>query len=222
MIKNTVSPSVLEWEEIKQNIRGWNMIRHSADEVKPFFTGETYFEFQAKPDDSQDPIALHFYPAVVSDNELALYIIRTEFDKKEVYEKDKENFANKYISVAPLRKTHVGGLDDLLHGITRENALKRIHNWDRFHPQWMDATAPTLDGIFAAFYMTPSSNQDLREGLRGFFGLKGTASPFDFKADLILQNIATQRYFNTVRPVPPYPSEEPETSFFLLTAATNP
>lgn len=220
MVNNEVTTDVLKWEQVKQNIREWNRIRRSPSDVKPLFIGETYFEFQAKPLVSSEPIALHFYPAVISPTELVIYVIRTEFDKKEVYEADKENFAEKYISVAPLMRASMNEVHGTIHGISRQDALQRIRNWDNYHDLWIDERAPTGDGIFQAFYMTPSSNQDLAGGIRGFFGLQTAIPPFDFNADLVLQNIDTQLYYNTVRPVPPYPAGEPMEKFFLLIAAT--
>jgi len=206
------------WNEVKQNVLSWNNIRTNPSIIKPFFNGETFFEFHPSTSILHPKTALHFYPAITPTG-FVLYIIKAINDKFTVFEQDPVNFPANYIITAEIKMASPDEYGELLSKIPRKEALERIANWDEHHDQWIDCKAPN-GGLFQAFTLS-ANDHGLQDQLTGFFGLVGTADPFSFSADIILENNRARAFFNTVKPVPPYPPETPQ-DFFILEAATSP
>lgn len=222
MTSKNVEQNTLTWNEVKNNISLWNAIRRSSLLLKPLFEGNLHFEFHTSTTINLPKTKLHFYPAI-SSNDLVLYIIKEDDDQRSVYESDPSGFTNKIIT-AKLKQPHDNStpavhsnIVDIPSKISAGEAIARIGNWITYHNRWIDENAPNT-GIFQAFHLD-ASDEGLHDKLLGYFGLKGTADPFDFSADLVLLNTEND-FFNTVRPVPPF-GQEGEAAFFLLEAATN-
>jgi len=222
MISSLSNQTTTAWTEIKENINRWNTIKYIPTLSIPLFEGNTLFKFMSP---AVGPVAkLHFYPAVEtvgSVNKLLMYIIRTEDDKLEVYEeyeREGKDYTN-LITKSEVIQAEDDNVDDLTSRISPLEAVERIGNWLAHHNRWLE-DGGSSDGIFDAFSLD-SDYINLHGPIDGFFGLVGKPKPFDFKADLILLNPTNEGFYNTVRPVPPYPPEEPS-DFFLLEASMNP
>ncbi len=223
MITNKVEENTLTWSEVKNNINTWNNNRSNPFLLKSLFEGNLHFKFHPSTNIAQPKTHLHFYPAVTATG-LVLYIIRKDDDRRSVFESDPANFTNLIITARLEQPNGEPDPDtpsiivDIKSKISAGVAIERIGNWITYHRRWIDEKAkPENNGIFQAFSLE-ASDDGLHDKLLGYFGLRGTANPFNFSADLILLNTDND-FFNTVRPVPPF-HPETEADFFLLEAAT--
>ncbi|MEM9545268.1 MAG: hypothetical protein AAGA77_04810 [Bacteroidota bacterium] len=201
--------TVLTFTEIKQNMNTWNNIRKNAAAVKPYFQGETYFDFNPIINIFDSSLSFHFYPAV-SGNQFMLYIIDKEMDKLSVYLENPIAFIEK-IRVANLVQIVS---DDILSGISRGEARQRIKDWTDHHNTYINENA-AAGNIFLAFENPPLNIHNNGE-LRGFFGLYQDNNTGPWKADILLKDSGDE-YYNTVRPVPPF-GQGGGNEFFLLAA----
>ena len=217
MISTEVKQTLATWTDVRANMLNWYNDRSIILNLKNLFKGTPSFQFNSPA--QSGPKTLHFYPAVNTSNELVMYIINGNDDKLSVFEKTSpDQFVQDYVTIAPIIQSPPSNSpafpdENVLSQIHADEALQRIRNWDVYHNTWIEVEVPK-DGIFQAFTLT-ASDQGLQGDLMGYFGLDGTANPFNFTADLILLN-TENNFYNTVRPVPPFPSGE---EFFMLDAA---
>lgn len=101
-------------------------------------------------------------------------------------------------------------------GISNKTALDQILLWKNTYPAWIGANIGSSTSIFKAFRV-PQSDTSFGTQHNGFLSLTLPTSSNPSKADIVVQDTQSSvvEYYDTARPVPPFPS----TGFYLFTLA---
>ncbi|MCS3552661.1 MULTISPECIES: hypothetical protein [Sphingobacterium] len=200
----------MKLKEIKRSLAKWDKLIHDKSDhfkkLQNLISDVRYFKFKIKYSDKTKFI--HAYPGI-DDGKLKLFLIADEYDKKE-YQDQLEN----YLQVSDVvTADQVPSLGDT---IQRDEALKRIQNWNKDCKKWIPEQAASPTG-FLKCYLIPIDdiNQNNDCASLAYFALKNEDNKIGFAADLILKDDddssleGASEFYDTVKLVPPFsPIEE--------------
>lgn len=206
-------------ETIIQNLQSWKdlCLSQDADKIAKTLNQGVGFYFkipqemqeqirEAKKLRSSDDIftCYHAYVGVSSDGILKYYMIHSNYDTEEQFEKG----IRPYIFECKISNNYHGADQD----ISDEEARRLIGNWKKFHPIWIPLQTISEVGMYRAFTV-PDDDIPLNEELKGFFALKENLSEDqvlpNFSGDLVICDLDNQTLNGTTfsdlaRPVPPF------------------
>lgn len=195
------------FSEITDCIQYWKSIRNEPEKVLSYLGQGDAFYFI--PQGEKITSNFHVYPGVCPKTDtMYMFLIPAEDDKKS----SDEALFNAIIQSVVIKT--VGGTPE----ISELDAKKRINNWNTHYKQWVPEQTKTPDGLFLAFNL-PSSYMKASCKYVTYFALRVSSEEITgYRADLVTVDHEEEkaRFFDTVRPVPPFDSEYPESSFYLL------
>lgn len=205
--------------EIAASIASWNDLRTEKDSAKLtalFAKGNSFFYKAAMPEQPGSAY-VHVYPGVGSNGSLQLFVIEESRDTLQQSKSDEGILP--YIAVCSLAASPGLGSE-----IPEQEALSRIEGWKENRASWIQSQLETEDSIFQAFAI-PSDDIAYGQELQVYFALKPGIGAGPALADLIVFDkdqsgklLNASKYFDLVRPVPPFHIDGPldKEKFYLL------
>lgn len=197
MSKQTLQ-SNLHW--VYESIINWGELFKDKEALKKVLTkgSNTFYFLRGKI--SSDNV--HSYLGFYNDN-IYLHFVPSSFDKEAYFLNHLEIPSQMYSCLASNDQTFIGG------PIETDDALKRIQNWENSE---LRNKALDINELYQAFFI-PNDNFTDNLPLKIKFAL------IDNRPDLVIEQIGkSNSFFDTCRPVPPFPPEVSENNFALLSA----
>lgn len=183
---------------VYQSIINWHQLTDQKDELKKVLQSNNNTFYFLKGIIENDNI--HAYLGYLN-HHIYLHFIPTSFDKEQSFADFSKIPDQMQSCIATNDEVNLGG------PIDQDEAIKRIENWkdEEIRNQVLDSIQ-----IHQAFFI-PNDNFSLNAPLKVVFALNQQ------EPDLILTTINEhESYYDTCRPVPPFPPGVEESEFSLL------
>jgi len=201
--------------EIKFCVKNWSQIRQKPTQSSILLNNVSGFFFHIN-EINENEKCLHAYIGL-EENELKCFLLASCDDTEEAFQSD-PHIVNK-IGIYTLNNDFSES-----HQLPSDVALSRINNWHLNKERWIIEQSTTKDGVFQAFVI-PYDDIQPDNIYIAFFGLKpDTKNPTGFVAELIIQNNSKDsiKFYDTVRPVPPFkPGMTGYNNFYLLKSSVD-
>jgi len=197
-----------ELKKIVKSIQKWDAVRKTNSEALTYLQQGNCFCFDGM--DKGTSTTLHAYCGI-TDSKLVFYLIPSEFDTPETQQ---EVILNKIIT-CPVQRI-VGESPE----IPEEEAKRRIKYWKADLEEWLPQQISSEFGLFEAFaipvadVMGSDGNANTLLKYTAYFALEKSPSAAGYSADLVLLDNHDNVFYDTVRPVPPFPPKDG--IFYLL------
>jgi len=194
-------------DTVVKSIQNWNAIKNDKNKLLYYLKEGDHFSLSHI--DIGTSLDIHAYCGILNDK-LVFFLIPSEFDNKS----QMPDTIVEYITTCPI---HPRNDNDVPHEIPEKEAKKRMLNWKKDLTEWVPKQINTTDGIFQAFAIPSDDINNFGEPIANF-ALKDSSNPTGYTADLVIIDTTEKGniYYDTVRPVPPFP---PVSDFFLLALA---
>lgn len=185
-----VYESMINWSELSKNKEALKKVLTKCSNTFYFLRGKITTD------------NIHAYLGFYNDN-IYLHFVPSSFDKEEYFQNYLEIPSQIYSCLASNDQILIGG------PIETDDALKRIQNWENDE---LRNNALDTNMLHQTFYIP---NENFIDNLP----LKIKFALIDNRPDLVIEQIGkSNSFFDTCRPVPPFPPEISENNFALLSA----
>ncbi|OJV51451.1 MAG: hypothetical protein BGO31_09145 [Bacteroidetes bacterium 43-16] len=194
--------------EILTCIKNWQTIRGNEKELSICLNKARFFSYKLNNKESDN---LHIYPGISWETKTFYMFLIDQAADREQDEQALYEAINQCVV-----KRHLGNADS----IPEDLAKRRIANWEKNCPGWIEASLRKDKHLFQAFNL-PSAYMEAGQSYCTYFALKDDPEALtagSFVADLVTTPISTSitdAYYDFVRPVPPFDPLH----FYLLTIA---